>query len=168
MKIKNSSILYLLKGISNMEGPILNIVKTDSNKLYFEFYNNYPLLDIKEKKDCPLECYMPIHIFKETTIRDIKELLSVESLNKNNNTGPYLKDIMKLEDYPIYLDISSNESENFLETNLNNQYIKKRLEEWFEIWNNLKLLDGLNWNFDNLKNKEQISDFIFKNLDLKY
>lgn len=37
-EIKNRTCLYLLGGISGMEGPILNIITTKDDKLFFEFY----------------------------------------------------------------------------------------------------------------------------------
>ena len=39
-EITNRTCLYLLGGIAGMEGPILNIITTKDDKLFFEFCND--------------------------------------------------------------------------------------------------------------------------------
>lgn len=163
-EIKNRTCLYLLGGIAGMEGSILNIITTKDDKLFFEFCNE-DLDEIESEKEPPIEAYLPICIWKETTMEELKKLLSKESLEQNEGDGPFLKEIMKLEDNPIYLEKELNEE--YVETNWNNKHIQSRIEPWLYAWNNLRLLDFLNWNFNHVPENETILEFVLKDMARK-
>lgn len=109
-EITNRTCLYLLGGIAGMEGPKLNIIQTKNGKLFFEFYNDDDCLSSEELEQAktengyPIETYLPIYILQETTMKEIENILSEDSLNKNDHEGPFLNEIMQLEGNPIYLE----------------------------------------------------------------
>lgn len=154
-EIKNRTCLYLLGGIAGMEGPILNIIQTKNGKLFFEFCNDDDCLSSEELEEAktengyPIETYLPIYILQETTMKEIENILSEDSLNKNDHEGPFLNEFMKLEGNPIYLEkeLDGNNAE-YLETSWNDKNIQSRMEHWVKAWPRLNLLDVLNWNFD--------------------
>lgn len=153
-EITNRTCLYLLGGIAGMEGSILNIITTKDNKLFFEFCNDDDCLSSEELEEAktengyPIETYLPIYILQETTMKEIENILSEDSLNKNDYEGPLLNEIMQLEGNPIYLEKEIGDDAEYFETSWTNKYIQSRMEDWVYAWNNLTLLDGLNWNFD--------------------
>ena len=153
-EITNRTCLYLLGGIAGMEGPILNIITTKDDKLFFEFCNDDDCLSSEELEEAktengyPIETYLPIYILQETTMKEIENILSEDSLNKNDYEGPLLNEIMQLEGNPIYLEKEIGDDAEYFETSWANKYIQSRMEDWLYAWNNLTLLDGLNWNFD--------------------
>lgn len=163
-EVTNRTCLYLLGGIAGMEGPILNIIQTRNGKLFFEFCNE-DLDEIESEKEPSIEAHLPICIWKETTMEELKKLLSKESLEQNEGDGPFLKEIMKLEDNPIYLEKELNEE--YVETNWNNKHIQSRMEPWIYAWNNLRLLDFLNWNFDHVPEDETILEYTLKEMNRK-
>lgn len=150
-EITNRTCLYLLGGIAGMEGPILNIITTKDNKLFFEFYNRErlrgeELMKTKTKDGFPIETKLPICIWQETTIEKLEKLLSKESLEQNEYEGPFLSEFMQLEGSPIYLERKTDEE--YIETSWSNKHIQSRMEDWLHTWKKFTLLDGLNWNFD--------------------
>lgn len=153
-EITNRTCLYLLGGIAGMEGSILNIITTKDNKLFFEFYNdddclsNEELEEAKTENGYPIETYLPIYILQETTMKEIENILSEDSLNKNDHEGPFLNEIMQLEGNPIYLEKEIGDDAEYFETSWTNKYIQSRMEDWVYAWKRTRLLDGLNWNFD--------------------
>ena len=163
-EITNRTCLYLLGGIAGMEGSILNIITTKDNKLFFEFCNE-DLDKIEGEKEPPIESYLPICIWKETNMKELEELLSEESLAQYEGDGPFLNEIMKLEGNPIYLEKELNKE--YIETSWSNKYIQSRMEDWLYIWNNLRLLDFLNWNFDHVQDDETILEYTLKEMNRK-
>lgn len=153
-EITNRTCLYLLGGIAGMEGPILNIITTKDDKLFFEFCNDDDCLSSEELEEAKtengylIETYLPIYILQETNMKEIENILSEDSLNKNDYEGPLLNEIMQLEGNPIYLEKEIGDDAEYFETSWTNKYIQSRMEDWVYAWNNLTLLDGLNWNFD--------------------
>ena len=153
-EIKNRTCLYLLGGIAGMEGPILNIIQTKNGKLFFEFCNDDDCLSSEELEEAktensyPIETYLPIYILQETTMKEIENILSEDSLNKNDHEGPFLNEFMQLEGNPIYLEKEIGDDAEYFETNWANKYIQSRMEDWVYAWKRTRLLDGLNWNFD--------------------
>ena len=100
-EVTNRTTLYLLGGIAGLEGPLLNIIQTKNGKLFFEFCNSERLSEekLKEAKTengFPIETHLPIYVLQETTLQKLKNLLSKESLEKNDNDGPFLTEFMKL------------------------------------------------------------------------
>lgn len=81
-------------------------------------------------------------------MKEIENILSEASLNKNDYEGPLLNEIMQLEGNPIYLEKEIGDDAEYFETSWTNKYIQSRMEDWLYAWNNLTLLDALNWNFD--------------------
>lgn len=152
-EITNRTCLYLLGGIAGMEGSILNIITTKDNKLFFEFCNDdclssEELEETKTENGYPIETYLPIYILQETTMKEIENILSEDSLNKNDHEGPFLNEFMQLEGNPIYLEKEIGEDAEYFETSWTNKYIQSRMEDWVYAWKRTRLLDGLNWNFD--------------------
>lgn len=149
--VKNRTCLYLLVCIAGLEGSVLNIITTKDDKLFFEFCNDYDELGLDEDTmyAFPIEAYLPIYILQETTMKEIENILSEDSLSNNDNKGPFLNEIMQLESNPIYLEkeLDGNDAE-YLETSWNDKNIQSRMEHWVEAWPRLNLLDVLNWNFD--------------------
>ena len=164
-EITNRTCLYLLGGIAGMEGPKLNIIQTKNGKLFFEFYNDddcsssEELEQSKTENGYPIETYLPIYILQETSMKEIENILSEDSLNKNDYEGPFLNEIMQLEGNPIYLEKEIGDDAEYFETSWTNKYIQSRMEDWLYAWNNLTLLDGLNWNFDHVPENETILEF---------
>jgi len=148
--VKNRTCLYLLGGIAGLEGSVLNIITTKDDKLFFEFCNDYDELGLDEDTmyAFPIEAYLPIYILQETTMKEIENILSEDSLNKNDHEGPFLNEIMKLEGNPIYLEKEIGDDAEYFETSWTNKYIQSRMEDWVYAWKRTRLLDGLNWNFD--------------------
>lgn len=169
-EITNRTCLYLLGGIAGMEGTILNIITTKDNKLFFEFCNDYDELGLDEDTmyAFPIEAYLPIYILQETTMKEIENILSEDSLSNNDNKGPFLNEIMQLESNPIYLEkeLDGNDAE-YLETSWTNKYIQSRMEDWVYAWKRTRLLDGLNWNFDHVPEDETILEFVLKDMARK-
>lgn len=170
-EVTNRTTLYLLGGIAGLEGPLLNIIQTKNGKLFFEFCNSERLSEekLKESKTengFPIETHLPIYVLQETTLQKLKNLLSKESLEKNDNDGPFLTEFMKLNGNSIYLEKEiDNDDAEYLETNWNNKHIQSRMEPWLYVWNNLRLLDFLNWNFDNVPDDETILDYILRKMN---
>lgn len=148
--VKNRTCLYLLGGIAGLEGSVLNIITTKDDKLFFEFCNDYDELGLDEDTmyAFPIEAYLPIYILQETTMKEIENILSEDSLNKNNHEGPFLNEFMQLEGNPIYLEKEIGDDAEYFETSWTNKYIQSRMEDWVYAWRRTRLLDGLNWNFD--------------------
>lgn len=171
-EITNRTCLYLLGGIAGMEGPKLNIIQTKNGKLFFEFYNDdcsssEELEQSKTENGYPIETYLQIYILQETTMKEIENILSEDSLNKNDYEGPLLNEIMQLEGNPIYLEKEIGDDAEYFETSWTNKYIQSRMEDWLYAWNNLTLLDGLNWNFDHVPENETILEFVLKGMARK-
>ena len=171
-EITNRTCLYLLGGIAGMEGPKLNIIQTKNGKLFFEFYNDdclssEELEQSKTENGYPIETYLPIYILQETTMKEIKNILSEYSLNKNDYEGPLLNEIMQLEGNPIYLEKEIGDDAEYFETSWTNKYIQSRMEDWLYAWNKLTLLDGLNWNFDHVPDGETILEYTLKKMNRK-
>ena len=148
--VKNRTCLYLLGGIAGLEGSVLNIITTKDDNLFFEFCNDYDELGLDEDTmyAFPIEAYLPIYILQETTMKEIENILSEDSLNKNDHEGPFLNEFMKLEGNPIYLEKEIGDDAEYFETSWTNKYIQSRMEDWVYAWKRTRLLDGLNWNFD--------------------
>lgn len=169
-EIKNRTCLYLLGGIADMEGPKLNIIQIKNGKLFFEFYNDDDCLSSEELEQSktengyPIETYLPIYILQETTMKEIENILSEDSLNKNDHEGPFLNEFMKLEGNPIYLEKEIGDDAEYFETSWTNKYIQSRMEDWVYAWKRTRLLDGLNWNFDHVPENETILEFVLKNV----
>lgn len=172
-EITNRTCLYLLGGIAGMEGPKLNIIQTKNGKLFFEFYNDDDCLSSEEleqsktENDYPIETYLPIYILQETTMKEIENILSEDSLNKNDYEGPLLNEIMQLEGNPIYLEKEIGDDAEYFETSWTNKYIQSRMEDWLYAWNNLTLLDALNWNYDHVPGGETILEYTLKEMNRK-
>lgn len=172
-EITNRTCLYLLGGIAGMEGPKLNIIQTKNGKLFFEFYNDDDCLSSEELEQSktengyPIETYLPIYVLQETTMKEIENILSEDSLNKNDYEGPLLNEIMQLESNPIYLEKEIGDDAEYFEASWSNKYIQSRMEDWLYAWNNLTLLDGLNWNFDHVPENETILEFVLKDMARK-
>ncbi len=172
-EITNRTCLYLLGGIAGMEGPKLNIIQTKNGKLFFEFYNDDDCLSSEELEQAktenghPIETYLPIYILQETTMKEIENILSEDSLNKNDYEGPLLNEIMQLEGNPIYLEKEIGDDAEYFETSWTNKYIQSRMEDWLYAWNNLTLLDALNWNFDNVPEGVTILEYTIKEMNRK-
>lgn len=149
-EITNRTCLYLLGGIAGLQGSVLNIITTKDDKLFFEFCNDYDELGLDEDTiyAFPIEAYLPIYILQETTMKEIENILSEDSLNKNDHEGPFLNEIMQLEGNPIYLEKEIGDDAEYFETSWTNKYIQSRMEDWVYAWKRTRLLDGLNWNFD--------------------
>lgn len=172
-EITNRTCLYLLGGISGMEGPKLNIIQTKNGKLFFEFYNDDDCLSSEELEQAktengyPIETYLPIYILQETTMKEIENILSEDSLNKNDHDGPFLNEFMQLEGNPIYLEKEIGDDAEYLETSWTNKYIQSRMEDWLYAWNNLTLLDALNWNYDHVPEGVTILEYTLKEMNRK-
>lgn len=172
-EITNRTCLYLLGGIAGMEGSILNIITTKDNKLFFEFCNDDDYLSSEELEEAktengyPIETYLPIYILQETTMKEIENILSEDSLNKNDHEGPFLNEIMQLEGNPIYLEKEIGDDAEYFETSWTNKYIQSRMEDWVYAWKRTRLLDGLNWNFDHVPENETILEFVLKDMARK-
>ena len=172
-EITNRTCLYLLGGIAGMEGPKLNIIQTKNGKLFFEFYNDDDCLSSEELEQAktesgyPIETYLPIYILQETTMKEIENILSEDSLNKNDYEGPLLNEIMQLEDNPIYLEKEIGNDAEYFETSWTNKYIQSRMEDWLYVWNNLTLLDALNWNYDHVPEGVTILEYTLKEMNRK-
>lgn len=149
-EITNRTCLYLLGGIAGLEGSVLNIITTKDDKLFFEFCNDYDKLGLDEDTiyAFPSEAYLPIYILQETSMKEIENILSEDSLNKNDHEGPFLNEIIQLEGNPIYLEKEIGDDAEYFETSWTNKYIQSRMEDWVYAWKRTRLLDGLNWNFD--------------------
>lgn len=169
-EITNRTCLYLLGGIAGMEGPILNIITTKDNKLFFEFCSDDDCLSSKELEEAktengyPIETYLPIYILQETTMKEIENILSEDSLNKNDYEGPLLNEIMQLESNPIYLEKEIGGDAEYFETSWTNKYIQSRMEDWVYAWKRTRLLDGLNWNFDYKPKDKTILQLVLENM----
>ena len=172
-EITNRTCLYLLGGIAGMEGPKLNIIQTQNGKLFFEFYNDDDCLSSEELEQAktengyPIETYLPIYILQETTMKEIENILSEDSLNKNDHEGPFLNEIMQLEGNPIYLEKEIGDDAEYFETSWTNKYIQSRMEDWVYAWKRTRLLDGLNWNFDYKPKDKTILEFVLKDMARK-
>lgn len=172
-EITNRTCLYLLGGIAGMEGSILNIITTKDNKLFFEFCNDDDSLSSEELEGAktengyPIETYLPIYILQETTMKEIENILSEDSLNKNDHEGPFLNEFMQLEGNPIYLEKEIGEDAEYFETSWTNKYIQSRMEDWVYAWKRTRLLDGLNWNFDHVPEGETILEYTLKEMNRK-
>lgn len=172
-EITNRTCLYLLGGIAGMEGPKLNIIQTKNGKLFFEFYNDDDCLSSEELEQAktengyPIETYLPIYILQETTMKEIENILSEDSLNKNDHEGPLLNEIMQLDGNSIYLEKEIGADAEYFETSWTNKYIQSRMEDWLYAWNNLTLLDGLNWNFDYVPEGITILEYTLKEMNRK-
>lgn len=171
-EIKNRTCLYLLGGIAGMEGSILNIITTKDDKLFFEFCNDdclssEELEETKTDNGYPIETYLPIYILQETTMKEIENILSEDSLNKNDYEGPRLNEIMQLEGNPIYLEKEIGDDAEYFETSWTNKYIQSRMEDWLYAWNNLTLLDVLNWNYDHVPEGVTILEYTLKEMNRK-
>ena len=171
--VKNRTCLYLLGGIAGLEGSVLNIITTKDDKLFFEFCSDVDCLSSEELEEAktengyPIETYLPIYILQETSMKEIENILSEDSLNKNDHEGPFLNEFMKLEGNPIYLEKEIGDDAEYFETSWNNKYIQSRMEDWVYAWNNLTLLDGLNWNFDHVPEGETILEYTLKEMNRK-
>ena len=172
-EITNRTCLYLLGGIAGMEGPILNIITTKDDKLFFEFCNDDDCLSSEELEEAktengyPIETYLPIYILQETNMKEIENILSEDSLNKNYYEGPLLNEFMQLEGNPIYLEKEIGDDAEYFETSWANKYIQSRMEDWLYAWNNLTLLDALNWNYDHVPDDETILEYTLKEMNRK-
>lgn len=172
-EIKNRTCLYLLGGIAGMEGPILNIIQTKNGKLFFEFCNDDDCLSSEELEEAktengyPIETYLPIYILQETTMKEIENILSEDSLNKNDHEGPFLNEIMQLEGNPIYLEKEIGDDAEYFETSWTNKYIQSRMEDWVYAWKRTRLLDGLNWNFDYKPKDKTILQLVLEDMARK-
>lgn len=172
-EITNRTCLYLLGGIAGMEGPKLNIIQNQNGKLFFEFYNDDDCLSSEELEQSktengyPIETNLPIYILQETTMKEIENILSEYSLNKNDYEGPLLNEIMQLEGNPIYLEKEIGDDAEYFETSWTNKYIQSRMEDWLYAWNNLTLFDALNWNFDNVPEGVTILEYTLKEMNRK-
>ena len=156
--VKNKTCLYLLGGIAGLEGSVLNIITTKDDKLFFEFCSD---------DGYPIETYLPIYILQETSMKEIENILSEDSLNKNDHEGPFLNEIMQLEGNPIYLEKEIGDDAEYFETSWTNKYIQSRMEDWVYAWKRTRLLDGLNWNFDHVPENETILEFVLKDMARK-
>lgn len=122
--------------------------------MFFEFCSDDDCLSSEELEEAktengyPIETYLPIYILQETTMKEIENILSEDSLNKNDHEGPFLNEFMQLEGNPIYLEKEIGEDAEYFETSWTNKYIQSRMEDWVYAWKRTRLLDGLNWNFD--------------------
>ena len=87
--------IFYLGGIAGSEGPLLNILKTEDDKYYFEYYledsltNAYLVKSLYPKIEIPIEAIAPLHIVKETSLEDIQKLFNYKNLEVN---GPLLSE----------------------------------------------------------------------------
>ena len=180
-KITKVVNIFYLGGIAGSEGPLLNILKTEDDKYYFEYYledsltNAYLVKNKYPKIEIPIEAIAPLHIVKETSLEDIQKLFNYKNLEANKN-GPLLSEFFIPKEETIYMkinldsylsDYSSavkyfNEDE-FKETSYNNKYIKMRFNESIKDFH---ILGMFNWSFFGLKsdNKDYILNHILESL----
>ena len=175
-----------------IRGGMLYIDKTKDGKLYLELHDehivNTHLLDMAAigKAKLPKEVILPLIIYQEITVDDIKRILSQESLNQNDYAGPKLKSYFDIEKGDIWMeDKYSWQNRNFMRlidhdkakpsihTTIDNPYIKERIDDWYDF----ELCSCVNWALDAFEsdnddedgehfNSEKILNHIFKTLEL--
>lgn len=150
---KEVSIFYLGR-VSGIEGPLLNIIKLKNKKLYFERI-------IENKDNSEGKDY--IHLFKEITIDNIKNIFSEDNLKKYSK-GPLLSKITlnKWDKKYFY----NSKTEQFIEMKKEDFIKLKNFIKETEYENDYPLFSILNWSFDKVKN-ETILNYILNKLDLK-
>lgn len=180
-KITKVVNIFYLGGIAGSEGPLLNILKTEDDKYYFEYYledsltNAYLVKNKYPKIEIPIEAIAPLHIVKETSLEDIQKLFNYKNLEVNEN-GPLLSEFFIPKKEKIYMNITSNSyisdyyssvkyfnEVEFKETLYENKYIKKRFDESIKDFH---ILGMFNWSFFGVKsdNKDYILNHILENL----
>lgn len=100
-------------------------------------------------------------------MKEIENILSEDSLNKNDYEGPLLNEIMQLEGNPIYLEKEIGDDAEYFETSWTNKYIQSRMEDCLYAWNNFTLLDALNWNYDHVPEGVTILEYTLKEMNRK-
>lgn len=171
---------------------MLYIDKTKDGKLYLELYDehivNKDLLTKAAIEDVklPKEVILPLTIYQEITVDDIKRIFSQESPNQNDYAGPKLKSFFDIEKGDMWLEdkyttrnrnfmrlIDHDKAKPSIHTNIDNPYIKERVDDWRDF----ELCSGVNWAFDAFESdnddedgeifdSEKILNHIFKTLEL--
>lgn len=175
-----------------IRGGMLYIDKAKDGKLYLELHDehivNTHLLDMVAIGKAKLlkEVILPLTIYQEITVDDIKRILSQESLNQNDYAGPKLKSYFDIEKGDIWMEdkytrgnrnfmrlIDHDKAKPSIHTTIDNPYIKERIDDWYDF----ELCSGVNWALDAFESdnddddgehfdSEKILNHIFKTLEL--
>lgn len=185
--VKSVCIFY-----GQIQGGILYIDKAKDDKLYLKLYDehitNGKLVAMAGARQIklPKEVILPLTIYQEITVDDIKRILSQESLNQNDYAGPKLKSYFDIEKGDIWLEdkytrhnrnfmrlVEHDKAKPFIHTSIDNPYIKERVDDWRDF----ELCSGTNWALDPFESdnddedgehfdSEKILNHIFKTLEL--
>lgn len=185
--IKEVCIFY-----GQISGGLLYISKAKDGKLYIKLYDDHIVNTELLRKAAagqvklPKEVILPLTIYQEITVDDIKRILSQESLNQNYFAGPKLKSFFDIEKGDMWLkDKYTTRNRNFMRliehdkakpsihTTIDNPYIKERIDDWYDF----ELCSGVNWALDPFEsdnddedgehfNSGKILNHIFKTLEL--
>lgn len=149
--------IFYLKGVSQIENPLLNIIKMKDGKLYLErIIEDEYLVSNKYKS----ESYL-IHLYQEITVEKIKEIFNKDNLLKNYY-GPTISEICTNPWKEVYIYI--DKSGLLLKMNSNHPKFKE-VENIVQNADNHNLFSTLNWAFDKMK-KEDILSYILNKLEL--
>ena len=185
--VKSVCIFY-----GQIQGGILYIDKAKDDKLYLELHDEHIVNTELLRKAAagqiklPKEVILPLTIYQEITVDDIKRILSQESLNQNDYAGPKLKSYFNIEKGDIWLeDKYTRHNRNFMRlvehdkakpsihTTIDNPYIKERIDDWYDF----ELCSGVKWALDPFESDNddedgehfdsgKILNHIFKTLEL--
>lgn len=149
--------IFYLKGVSQIENPLLNIIKMKDGKLYLErIIEDEYLVSNKYKSGSYL-----IHLYQEITVEKIKEIFNKDNLLKNYY-GPTISEICTNPWKEVYIYI--DKSGLLLKMNSNHPKFKE-VENIVQNADNHNLFSTLNWAFDKMK-KEDILSYILNKLEL--
>lgn len=149
--------IFYLNGVSQIENPLLNIIKMKDGKLYLErIIEDEYLVSNKYKS----ESYL-IHLYQEITVEKIKEIFNKDNLLKNYY-GPTISEICTNPWKEVYIYI--DKSGLLLKMNSNHPKFKE-VENIVQNADNHNLFSTLNWAFDKMK-KEDILSYILNKLEL--
>ena len=178
--------------LGQISGGLLYISKAKDGKLYIKLYDDHIVNTELLRKAAagqiklPKEVILPLTIYQEITVDDIKRILSQESLNQNDYAGPKLKSYFNIEKGDIWLeDKYTRRNRNFMRlvehdkatpsihTTIDNPYIKERIDDWYDF----ELCGGVNWALDPFESDNDDEDgehfnsgktlnHIFKTLEL--
>lgn len=185
--VKEVCIFY-----GQIQGGILYIDKAEDGKLYLKLYDEHIANEKLVAKasvgqiKLPKEVILPLTIYQEITVDDIKRILSQESLTQNDYAGPKLKSYFDIEKGDIWLEdkytrhnrnfmrlVEHNKAKPSIHTTIDNPYIKERIDDWYDF----ELCSGVNWALDPFESdnddedgehfdSEKILNHIFKTLEL--
>ena len=149
--------IFYLKGVSQIENPLLNIIKMKDGKLYLErIIEDEYVVSNKYKT----ESYL-IHLYQEITVEKIKNIFNKDNLIKHYY-GPTISEICTNPWKEVY--IYMDKSELLLKMNSNHPKFKE-VEDLIQNADNHNLFSTLNWAFDEIK-KEDILNYILNKLEL--